>query len=280
MRGSGGVRGRTAARGTPPPPPPEAAIRGDGDGERVGARGGGGGGGAGGGGGGGGAERRASKSRPERRSKNGRHILSASPSATARLAVSSGSRRLGGIAPALAAHLGVGSGGIGDFGLGLTAAPQPPIWPWAAQLLAPSAWRGQEPGESQTQEARGSKLWRDQEATCNLLARSKAAAAGAKSRSARSCMIRGAMKPALLGLTGPSSALEPRELPCASARRLEPQLAWPSSAAARTTGMAKLEFHGACVALQWVVAQVVGQRRHREQVAEVGEEGPTSHVEV
>jgi hypothetical protein len=125
------VLGRGAARGTPPP---EATIRGDGDDERVGARigggggvgggvggggvgGGVGGGGVGGGGGGGdGAKRRASMSRPERMSKNGRQIRSASPSATARLAMSSGSRRLGGIAPALAAHLSVARRRVDDFG--------------------------------------------------------------------------------------------------------------------------------------------------------------------
>ena len=39
-------------------------------------------------------------------------------------------------------------------------------------------------------------------------------------------------------------------------------------------------FHGACIALQWVAAQVVGQRRRREYIAEVGEEWPTAHVEV
>ena len=110
-RGGSRVRGRGAARGTPPP---EATIRGDGDDERVDARIGGGGVGLR-GVGSGGAKRRARMSRPERMSKNGRQIRSASPSATGRLAMSSGSRRLGGIAPALAAHLGVESRRIGDF---------------------------------------------------------------------------------------------------------------------------------------------------------------------
>eukprot|EP00964_Phaeocystis_antarctica_P098834 scaffold64787_cov66-Phaeocystis_antarctica.AAC.2 len=60
--------------------------------------------------------------------------------------------------------------------------------------------------------------------------------------------------------------------------RLEPWVA--GSAAARTTSLTMLGFHGARIALQRVAAQVVDQRRHREYIAEVGEEWPAPHVEV
>ena len=52
---------------------------------------------------------------------------------------------------------------------GRTAGPQPPpIGPWAAERLVPSAWRSQEPGESGSR-GWGRELWRHQEATFHKL---------------------------------------------------------------------------------------------------------------
>jgi len=51
----------------------------------------------------------------------------------------------------------------------LTAAPPPPpIGPWAAQRLAPSAQRGQEPGQLALG-GQGSELWHQQDATLSML---------------------------------------------------------------------------------------------------------------
>ena len=135
-------------------------------------------------------------SRPERMSKNGRQIRSASPSATGRLAMSSGSRRLGGIAPALAAHLDVESRSIDEFGRAshghTTAIHWAPSGPPApSECVAQPGARRVKP-----QEARQFflKLGHRQDGAFNLLAHSTAAAAGAKSSSARSWVVRHTVK--------------------------------------------------------------------------------------